>query len=257
MNVLIIEDEAAAARRLERFLITLEPETHILETISSIDGSIKWLRTHNNPDLIFMDIQLEDGHSFEILNQVNISSHIIFITAFDEYAIKAFKYNSVDYLLKPLKEKELSVALNKYHALQTTKKEPIIDYKKLAETISGTSIEKPQRILLHIGSQIRMIEIKEIAFVYTEHKVVYATDFDGKRMPIDFSLDQFEEMTDSKIFFRINRQFIINIRAVDQMHVYSKSRVKLILKPFCSEETIVSTERSSHFKKWITGISNN
>ena len=255
MDILIIEDEAAAARRLERFLNTIEPDAKLLATISSIEGSVKWLNTHKNPDLIFMDIQLEDGHSFEILNRVQLSSHIIFITAFDEYAIKAFKYNSIDYLLKPLKEKELANALAKYHALKNSHPEHIIDYKKLAETISGDKPEKPQRILMHIGSQIRMVEIKDIAYVYTVHKVVYAITFDGKKMPIDFPLDQFEEMTDSKLFFRINRQFIINISAIDQMHIYSKSRLKLMLKPSCSEETIVSTERSPHFKKWMTGLS--
>jgi len=255
MDILIIEDEAAAARRLERFLNAIEPKAKLLATISSIEGSVKWLKSHANPNLIFMDIQLEDGHSFEILNQVKLSSHIIFITAFDEYAIKAFKYNSIDYLLKPLKESELSNALAKYHALKTSHPEHTIDYKKLVETISGTNSEMPQRILMHIGSQIRMVEIEDIAYVHTVSKVVYATSFDGKKMPIDFSLDQFEEMTDSKLFFRINRQFIINIGAIDQMHIYSKSRVKVILKPVCSEDTIVSTERSPHFKKWMTGLS--
>ena len=257
MDILIIEDEPAAARRLERFLTTLEPEAIVSPTLSSIEGSVKWLNSHKHPDLIFMDIQLEDGQSFAIFGQVRISSYIIFITAYDEYAIKAFKYNSVDYLLKPLKETELSASLKKYHDIRSQNQKPDFDYKKLAESITVKYNEKPTRILLHVGSQIRTIEISDIAYVHTMNKVVFATTFDGKRMPIDFSLDQFEDMVDTKIFFRINRQFIINFASVAQMHVYSKSRVKLILKPTCPEETIVSTERSPHFKKWMTGISIN
>lgn len=253
MEVLIIEDEPAAARRLERFIAALEPTANLTGTLSSVEESIKWLKTHHDPEIIFMDIQLEDGQSFEILNHVNVSSHIIFITAFDDYAIKAFKYNSIDYLLKPLKEHELELALKKYHLIKSSNSDFNLDYKKLAESMGASQMEKPKRLLIHLGSQLRTVEIKDISYVYTKNKIVYATTSDGKKMPIDFSLDQFEEMSDPDNFFRINRQFIINVASIDQMHVYSKSRVKLILKPACEEETIVSTERSSHFKKWITG----
>jgi two-component system response regulator LytT len=253
MEVLIIEDEPAAARRLERFLASLEPTSTLIGTLSSVEESVKWLKTHRDPEIIFMDIQLEDGQSFEILNHVNVSSHIIFITAFDEFAIKAFKYNSIDYLLKPLKEHELGLALKKYHLIKSSDSAFSFDYKKLAETIEGNYTEKPKRLLIHISSQLKTIEIKDISYVYTKNKIVYATTFNGKKLPIDFSLDQIEEMSDPDYFFRINRQFIINVGSIDQMHVYSKSRVKLILKPVCEEETIVSTERSPHFKKWITG----
>lgn len=256
MNVLIIEDESAAARRLERLIAQLEPEAKIIKVLSSIEESVHWFNSNSGPEIIFMDIQLEDGQSFEILNQVAIFSHIIFITAYDEYAIKAFKYNSIDYLLKPLKEQDLQVAFNKYHAIKNTNSDFTFDYKKLAETIDTKFAEKPKRILVHLGSQLITIEIKDIAYVYTKNKIVYTVVSDGKKTPIDFSLDQLEEMTDPSHFFRINRQFIINVNAIDQMHVYSKSRVKLILKPRCEEETIVSTERSPTFKKWITGAAN-
>lgn len=253
MNILIIEDEPAAARRLERFLKNIDSDVEILGILPSIEESVKWLSKHESPELIFMDIQLEDGQSFEILNQVTVSSYLIFTTAYDEYAIKAFKYNSIDYLLKPLKELELGQAINKYNAISKSDAKLQFDYKKLAETIETTHSEKPKRILMHVGSQLKTIEIIKIAYVYTKSKVVFATTFDGKRMPIDFSLDQFEEMTNPEKFFRINRQFIINVDAIDQMHVYSKSRVKIILTPPCDEETIVSTERAPHFKKWMTG----
>jgi len=253
MEVLIIEDEPAAARRLERLLATIEPKAKLTTVLSSVEESVKWLKMNKDPEIIFMDIQLEDGHSFEILNQINVSSHIIFITAFDEFAIKAFKYNSIDYLLKPLKKPELNLALKKYHLIKNSRPELNFDYQKLAKTLGAKVYEKPKRILIHIGSQLKTIEIKDISYLYIKNKIVYAITKDGKKMPIDFSLDQFEEMSNPDIFFRINRQFIINVGSIDQMHVYSKSRVKLVLKPACDEETIVSTERSSYFKKWITG----
>jgi two-component system LytT family response regulator len=253
MKILIIEDEPAAARRLERFIAKLEPSADINKVLSSVEDAVGWLKTHPHPEVIFMDIQLEDGDSFEILNQVEVSSYIIFITAFDEFAIKAFKYNSIDYLLKPLKEPELQAALNKYHGIKAADPGANFDYKKLAETIEKNQSGKPKRLLIHIGSQLKTIEMIDIAYVFTKNKLVYTTTFDGNKLPIDFSLDQFEEMSDAHTFFRINRQFIVNVASIDKMHVYSKSRVKLVLKPICEEETIVSTERSSTFKKWITG----
>lgn len=236
-------------------LLTLEPSTNLVAILGSVEDSVNWLKQNPEPELIFMDIQLEDGQSFEIFNQVNISSHIIFITAFDEYAIKAFKFNSIDYLLKPLKEMELKLALDKYRSLERAKPGNLFDYQKLAKTITSNFSEKPKRIMVHMGSQLRIIEIKSISYVYTRNKIVYAVTKDGKKVPIDYTLDHFEEMLNPESFFRINRQFIVSISAIDQMHVYSKSRVKLILKPVCKEETIVSTERSPHFKKWITGSS--
>lgn len=256
MQVIIIEDEPAAARRLERLLSGLEPKAQLLTVLGSVEESVSWLKEHDNPELIFMDIQLEDGQSFEILNQVNVSSYIIFITAFDEYAIKAFRYNSIDYLLKPLKEADLKRALSKYQAVKKSEPGLNFDYKELVKTIETNFSQKPKRLLIHFGSQLRVIEIKDISYVYTKNKIVYAITQEGKKMPIDLSLDQFEELSDPDFFFRINRQFIVNISSIDQMHVYSKSRVKLILKPMCEEETIVSTERSPHFKKWITGATN-
>lgn len=248
MKVLIIEDEAAAARRLAKLVNEIDPEIEILEQLDSIESTILWFEKHPMPDLIFMDIHLADGSSFELFNHVEITSPVIFTTAYDQYALQAFKVNTIDYLLKPLKKAELEQALSKYRKQRNPEK---LDYNALANAMQRDEYNK--RFLIRFGQTIKVIEFRDAAFFYTEDKITFLVTREGKRYPVEQSLERLDEMADPRTFFRINRQFIVNIESIREMYAYSKSRVKLILDPPCDKETVVSTERSPGFKRWLTG----
>ena len=248
MKILIIEDESAAVRRLRKMLVEIMPEVDIVEDLDSIKTSIAWLESNPLPDLIFMDIQLADGESFEIFNHVEVTIPVIFITAFDQYAIEAFKVNAIAYLLKPLKQQELAAAIEKHQKQQERTQ---FNYQSLAGKLRKEQYDR--RFLIRIGQNLKMVDIKEIAYFYTQDKITFLITFAGKRYPIDFSLEKLEEIIDPALFFRINRQFIIHLKAIGEMYTYSKSRVKIDLIPHCEITTIASTERSPHFKKWLTG----
>lgn len=251
LKVLIIEDEAPAAKRLEKMLNEIEPGTQVLDTIVSVASAVKWFRENNCPDLVLSDIQLSDGISFEIFRQVETDCPVIFITAFDQYAIDAFKVNSIDYLLKPVKKNELESAISKFKKMNMEPSTSNLDINKLLQAYESKSQVYKKRFVVKYGEHIKTINTEDIAYFYTEDKVNFLTSFDGRRYIIDFNLDSLESMLDPKLFFRINRQFIISINAIDEMFAYTKSRVLVKLKPSCKHETIVSTERSSEFKTWL------
>ena len=248
MKVLIIEDEAAAVRRLQKHLSEIDPNISIIGELDSIETSIHWLKNNTLPDLIFLDIHLADGSSFEIFNHVAIHIPIIFTTAYDQYALEAFKLNAIDYILKPVKKVELEQAIGKYKKTQGTLS---VDYKALAQAFQQQNYDK--RFLIRFGQQMHIVEMREVAYFYTQDKITFLINKQGKRYPIEYSLEKLEEMVNPTLFFRINRQFIIHIDAIKEMYAYSKSRVKIDLNPPCSLETIVSTDRSPHFKKWLIG----
>ncbi len=250
MNILIVEDEQAALRRLKKLLSEVEvlQNLNILAELESIEQTLGWLSTQAVPDLIFMDIHLADGSCFDIFQHVKVKSPIIFTTAYDEYALQAFKVNAIDYLLKPIKKTELEAALNKYSELR---KPDSVNYEKLIPLIESTQASK--RFMIRLGQQIRLVDINEVAFFYTENKITFLVTRQGKRYPIDYFLDKVEEMADPQKFFRINRQFIIHIDAIEEMHAFSKSRFKIILNPPAKEDVVVSAVRSPHFRKWLTG----
>lgn len=248
MKVLLIEDENAAARRLEKLLNEVAPGTTILQQLDSVEAAVLWLRNNPRPDLIFLDIHLADGPSFEIFEHVQVKCPVIFTTAYDEYALQAFKVNAVDYLLKPIKSAELEAALNKYKEVH--KKEP--DYTELIENLRRP--EGLQRMLIRFGQSLKLVELTDAAYFYTKDKITFLiTRNSNKRYPVDYPLDKLETILDKRSFFRINRQFIVNVSAIREMHPYSKSRVKIDLEPGTDMETIVSTERSAEFKKWLVG----
>ncbi len=248
MKVWIIEDEATAARRLEKVLHEIDESVEILARLDSIEATLNWVDQHPLPDLLFMDIHLADGACFEIFEHLKIDKPIVFTTAYDQYAIQAFKVNAIDYLLKPIKRQELEQALDKYRLLQEKAQ---IDYQKLASIIQKDPPSK--RFLIRVGQHIKIIDLSEAAYFYTVDKITFVITWDGKRYPLDQSLEKLEEMLGAHQFFRINRQFIIHVQAIREMYAYSKSRVKLSLHPPCDLETIVSTERSPYFKKWLQG----
>lgn len=249
MKVLIIEDEMAAARRLHKLVVELLPAADVVGQADSIEDSLLLLSQHDDKlDLIFMDIHLADGSSFEIFKHIEIKTPIIFTTAYDQYAVQAFKVNAVDYLLKPIKKEELDKAIRKYQQLH---KRDAIDYGAIIKALQPE--DQVKRFLIRFGQQIRLVSMDEVAYFYTQDKITLLVNKEGKRYPIDYSLEKLEEQIDSRRFFRINRQFIVCINSIEEMYMYSKSRVRITLSPSSDIETIVSTERSPHFKKWLVG----
>lgn len=255
MKVLIIEDENAAARRLEKLLNEIAPDASVVDRIESVEGAVSWLQSHPKPDLILLDIHLADGSSFEIFQHIKVSSPVIFTTAYDEHALKAFKVNAIDYLLKPIKTHELAAAIEKYR--QIFQAPAATDYSALAETMRQTSGQASQymrRMLIRFSGSIRLVEVSDVAYFYSRDKITFVVlRSTGKRYPIEHPLDRLEQMLDPTVFFRLNRQFIISISSIREMHPYSKSRIKVTLDPAADSEALVSTERSAEFKRWLVG----
>ena len=250
INILIIEDEEPAANRLKKMVLEIEPEANILENIVSVNSALTWLKNNPAPDLIFSDIQLSDGLSFEIFKNIEVNCPVIFITAYDEYDIDAFKVNSIDYLLKPIKKDDQENELQKFKKL-SNKTSAGLDIEKVLEVFKTPKSDFKTRFIVRYGEHIKTIKIEEVAYFYTEDKINFLTTNEGRRYTIDYNLDNLENLLDPKIYFRINRQFIICIQAISEMFTYSKSRVLIKLNPPCKHETIVSTERSGDFKLWL------
>ena len=252
INILIIEDEEPAANRLKKMVEEMESEANVLENIVSVSSAIAWFKQNPLPDLIFSDIQLSDGLSFEIFKNVEVQCPVIFITAYDQYAIDAFKVNSIDYLLKPIKKDDLEAAINKFKKLNRADNTGAgLDINKVLEVFNQPKTEYKTRFIVRYGEHIKTIKIEEVAYFYTEDKINFLTTNEGRRYAIDYNLDALESMLNPKIYFRINRQFIISIHAITEMFSYSKSRVLVKLNPPSKHETIVSTERSGDFKLWL------
>lgn len=256
MQVLIVEDEAAAARRLEKMLLEVAPDDlTVLARLDSVAATVEWLQQHQAPDLMLLDIHLADGASFEIFEHVQVSCPIIFTTAYDEYAVQAFKVNAVDYLLKPLKVNELSAAIDKYRRVfAPASSAPAADYTNLLDTLRRQSNTYLQRMLVRLGNNLKLVDLSDAAYFYTRDKITFlVVRSTGKRYPIDYPLDRLETLLDPRVFFRINRQFIINVAAIREMQPSTKSRVRVILDPASDQETVVSAERSAEFKRWLVG----
>lgn len=251
MNIVIIEDEVIAAERLLASIKKIQNSVCLLAQPDSVKSSIEFLKKNSERiDLIFLDIQLSDGLSFEIFDKVSIQCPIIFTTAYDQYAIKAFKLTSVDYLLKPIKKEELKIALEKFRT-HFQKSSDMNSKISMVQEAIAKSLQK--RIVVKYGHTIKAIDISDAAYFYTRQKVTFITMKNGEVLPIDENLDELEKILDPKDFFRINRQCIISFSAIENMYTYTKSRVKIILNPVTEEEIIVSTERSSDFKSWLLG----
>lgn len=241
-KIVLIEDEPQAQERVLDLLKSISPKLQVIKILDSVTESITYLSDAPHYDLILLDIHLADGKSFEIFNHVTITKPIIFTTAFDQYAMDAFKLYAVDYLLKPIKKDLLDLAIKKYDQLFRPQ---ISDYRLLA---SESSTDK--KWIIKIGTQIRVVDHEEVAYYYTSDKISYLMTMSNKKYTINYSLEQIETMISGKNYFRINRQFIIAQKAILKMFTFTKSRVKIILAPI-ETEVVVSTERSSAFKKWI------
>jgi len=249
MRVIIIEDEELAAERLEKMLIETAPETEVIAKLSSVKESVKWL-TLNKADLIFLDIQLSDGLSFSIFEQITVKTPVIFTTAYDQYAIKAFNLNSVSYLLKPVRKNDLIDALQKYKSLKSAFS---IDFENILSAVQGKQPDYRRRFLIQIGDRFRKIEAEEIAYFYAMEKCTFLKTFEGNSYPLDLSLDNLVNVIDPSQFFRINRKYVVNMRSIKNMYAWSRSRIKIILSPSVDEDsdTIVSIDRAADFRNWL------
>lgn len=251
MKIVIVEDELPAAKRLSKLILQFRPRAEILNTIDSVENAVSWFQQRDLAcDLIFMDIQLADGLSFDIFTQVTIQTPIIFTTAYDQYTLKAFKVNSIDYLLKPIDPEELDAALHKFDQVY---QQPVTYNQKNIEQLLQ-SLVKPtykERFIIKIGQQLTYISISEIYYFYSDDGIVYARIENGKRHAIDYTLDQLEQVIRPTSFFRINRKAIVGIDAIHKIANYFNSRLKLELKPKAEFEVIVSRDRVSDFKRWL------
>ncbi len=250
MNILIIEDEKPAARRLSRMLNDLGMKINTM--LHSVSESIEWFNTNKHPDLIFLDIQLSDGLSFEIFDTVTIKSSIIFTTAYDEYALKAFKLNSIDYLLKPIDDEELEAAIKKYKEQLPTTSELKVDFediKKLLINPMDRSYKK--RFTTRIGQHLKIFAVEDIECFYSENKGTYLHTNENRNYLIDTTLESLEDELNPQQFFRVSRKFYININAIKDIISYSNSRLQIKLHHFDEQEIIVARERVKIFKDWL------
>lgn len=252
MRVLIIEDEDLAVKKLRKAILALDPDIEIRGVTDSIQSSVNWLRQHPAPDLIFMDIELADGQSFEIFNRIEVTSPIIFVTSYDEFALQAFKVNSVDYLLKPVQREELEASLQKFRKSQllTASSLPVESLiRELQSKLQPKSYRT--RFLVKHAQKLVSIEVKDIAYFFSEERLVFFKTTDNRRMLVDYLLDDLQEMMDPKHFFRINRSMLISSKSIAKIDDYFGSRLILQLKPALEKEVLVSREKVSGFKVWL------
>lgn len=252
MKVLIVEDEAMAARRLTNVLEQLEPGMEILAKLDSVKRVVKWLNENDDPDLIFFDIQLADGISFEVFEQIEVKSPVIFTTAFDEYAIQAFKVNSIDYLLKPIDPEELENALNKFKERAVPSvPQPAFDMNMIQKAMEMMTRQYKERFVVKIGEHIHTIPTADAAYFFSQEKATFLQTLEKNRFIIDYTLEQLEQMVDPDKFFRINRKYLISLESVEDIITYSNSRLRLILRHSDEMDAIVSRDKVQAFKKWL------
>jgi two-component system response regulator LytT len=250
MNIIIIEDEKPAARLLQRKVEKLGLQVNRL--LHSVEESMDWFQNNAHPDLIFLDIQLSDGLSFEIFESIDIKSAVIFTTAYDEYALRAFKLNSIDYLLKPIDEDDLEIAVNKFKARNSSASNLSVDFEMIKKMLINP-IDRvfKKRFTIKVGQQLKMITMDEIECFYSENKGTYLHTFDNRNYLLDVTLEQLENELDPQNFYRVSRKFIIPMQAIKEIQIYSNSRLKVILPTYKEDEVIVSREKVAEFKSWI------
>ncbi len=250
MNIIIIEDEKPASRLLQRKIEKLGLQVN--QMLHSVEESINWFQNNDHPDLIFLDIQLSDGLSFEIFEAVNIKSAVIFTTAYDEYALRAFKLNSIDYLLKPIDEEDLETAISKFKNQFQKSSIATLDFEMIKKMlVNPIDREYKKRFTIKMGQQLKMINIEEVECFFSENKGTYLHTFDNRDYLLDSTLEQLETELNPEDFYRVSRKFIIPMKAIKEIQIYSNSRLKVILPTYKGDEVIVSREKVGDFKTWI------
>lgn len=258
MKILIVEDEDLAVKKLKKTLLSVDESATVVGEADSIKNTVDWLQNNPSPDLILMDIELADGQSFEVFNHVQVKSPVIFITSYDEYALKAFKVNSVDYLLKPVQKEDLQAALEKfremkkmYTAEQPAAAQVLIDdlVKELQQKLQTREYRK--RFLVKHGQKLVSVEVDDIAYFFSDGRLNFFKTFDNRKFVVDYTMDELNEMLDPNKYFRISRSFFISVNSVAQIHDYFGNRLLLHLKPETEKEAIVSREKVTEFKNWL------
>jgi two-component system response regulator LytT len=257
MKILIVEDEDLAVKKLKKTLMSVDDSATIVGEADSIKSTVNWLQNNPSPDLILMDIELADGQSFEVFNHVQVKSPVIFITSYDEYALKAFKVNSVDYLLKPVQKEDLEAALDKYRQMKkmygsdTDSSTISLDVlvKELQQKLQTKDYRK--RFLVKHGQKLVSVEVDEIAYFFSDGRLNFFKTFDNRKFVVDYTMDELNDMLDPDKYFRISRSFFISVNSVAQIHDYFGNRILLHLKPETDKEAIVSREKVTDFKTWL------
>jgi two-component system response regulator LytT len=258
MNILIVEDEELAIKKIQKTLSAVDETAVVVGVADSIKSTVEWLQTNPQPDLILMDIELSDGQSFEIFNQVEIKSPVVFTTSYDEYALRAFKVNSIDYLLKPVQKEDLETAINKFKELKkvyaaTPPADAAISMdnllKELQQKLQPTSFRK--RFLVKHGQKLVSVETDEIAYFFSDGRLNFFKTYDNKKFVVDYTMDELATMLDPERYFRISRSFYVSAKSIDKIDDYFGNRLILGLKPAVDKEALVSREKVTDFKKWM------
>ncbi len=252
MNILIVEDEELAVKKLQKTLAGVDPSASVVGVTDSIQSTVEWLQKNSSADLILMDIELADGQSFEVFNRVEVKAPVIFTTSYDEYALKAFKVNSVDYLLKPVQTEDLQAALNKYKKLAGDKK-PDMHLETLVKQLQQQLQPKEyrKRFLVKHAQKLVSVDVEEISYFYSDGRLNFFKTADNKKYVVDYTMEELEDMLDPQAFFRISRSFYVAVAAIDKIDDYFGNRLILQLKPAVDKEALVSREKVSEFKKWM------
>jgi len=250
MSIIIIEDEKPSARRLQRMLTALDMKAEVM--LHSVEESVEWFQNNEHPDLIFLDIQLSDGLSFEIFETIDINSAVIFTTAYDEYALQAFKLNSIDYLLKPIDEDDLATAVSKYKERVPKQQSVTLDFNDIKKLlVNPIEREYKKRFSVKVGQHLKLINIDDIECFYSENKGTYAFTTGGRNYLLDSTLEQLEDELEPHKFFRISRKFFVNVNAINDMVSYTNSRLQIKLNTYKEQDVIVARERVKEFKDWL------
>ena len=262
-QAVVLEDEIPASKRLQKLLLEIDSSIEILQNLETVESAVKWFQTNSLPHLIFSDIQLADGLSFKVYKQIPLTCPVIFTTAYDEYSLQAFKVNSIDYLLKPIKKEDLAASLEKYRSFQTHYEKQTQQTKNLSNLLqdilnkdSSKNFHSPNfknRFLVSKKDQLIPIETKDIRYFYAEEKAVFLVKYDRSEFMISYSLDELEKELDPRLFFRANRQFIIHTDSIASIHYYFNGKLKLELEPKTEKEVVVSRTNVKEFKDWIGG----
>jgi len=257
MNILIVEDEDLAIKKLKKTLASITDDAVIVGESDSINSTVSWLENNPAPDLILMDIELADGQSFEIFNHTEVKSPVIFITSYDEFALKAFKVNSIDYLLKPVQKEDLQNALDKFRQLKTIyhkdEEKPKVSLEDLVKELQQKiqTKEYRKRFLVKLGQKLVSIEVEDIAYFFSDGRLNFFKTVDNRKFVVDYTMDELNDMLNPDNFFRISRSFFISVNSVGQIHDYFGNRLLLDLKPETDKEAIVSREKVTEFKTWL------
>lgn len=252
MKVLIVEDEELAVKKLRKTLFAVDGTIEVTGVTDSIRSTVEWLQNNPQPDLILMDIELADGQSFEVFNLTDVKSPVIFTTSYDEYALKAFKVNSVDYLLKPIQQDELNAALSKFRKMTSGPKgELSLDslVKELQQKLQPRDYRK--RFLVKLGQKLVSVEVEDIAYFYSDGRLNFFKTTDNRKFVVDYTMDELEEMLNPDQYFRISRSFYVSVNSIDKIEDYFGNRLILQLKPAVDKEALVSREKVTDFKKWM------